>query len=57
MPLLFLIYLHPIARSSALETAARHDACLGNLGWSTATGLFTVQGVDCSWFKSRFGSI
>ena len=31
MALPFPVYLHPIARSSALEIAARHDACLGRL--------------------------
>lgn len=39
-------YLHPIARSSAPEVAARHGACLGRLGWSRAAGPLTAQGFD-----------
>lgn len=41
----FLIDLHPIARSSALETAARNGACLARLGWSSAAAC-TGQALD-----------
>lgn len=37
MALPFLVYLHPIAGSPALEIAARRDVRLGSLGWSSAT--------------------
>lgn len=42
----FLVYLHAVARSSALETAAGHGACRGRLGWSSASGPFTAGGFD-----------
>lgn len=41
----FLIELRPIARSSALETAARNGACLARLGSSSAEA-FTGQALD-----------